>query len=158
MRFSAMLATGSLMASLVAAAAPPSAATDWTTFGFDAQRTGYNPSETVLGPGNAGGLKLAWSLATGDMILTQPVVIGTKVYVGTLAGDLVAVDRVTGEVAWTRATGSWSLWYCGLASVVPEALSTNSPTTLKPRRSAYSRRGRSWVSGSWPLSSVETLA
>src|SRR3954463_4285770 len=35
-----------------------------------------------------------------------------------------------------RAASS-SFWYRGLLSVVPEAWSTNSPTTAKPRRSAY---------------------
>jgi hypothetical protein len=41
---------------LVAVAAPTArAGTDWTTFGFDAQRTGYNPQEKTLGAGNVGG-------------------------------------------------------------------------------------------------------
>ena len=43
---------------LVAVAAPTArAGTDWTTFGFDAQRTGFNPQEKTLGAGNVDKLR-----------------------------------------------------------------------------------------------------
>ena len=29
------------------------AAVSWTTYGYDLQRTGYNPSESTIGPSNA---------------------------------------------------------------------------------------------------------
>jgi glucose dehydrogenase len=91
---------------LVAVAAPTArAGTDWTTFGFDGRRTGYDPQETVIGAGNVGRLKQAWVADLGGPSLTQPTVAtgvslkgGSRdlVYAGTLEGDLLAFDRATG--------------------------------------------------------------
>src|SRR4051794_8164894 len=121
MRRSTRLAAGGSALALAAAvgAGPARAATDVTTFGYDLQRTGLNPQETVIGPGNAGALAPQWSAATGKLILlTQPLVAagvaaeggGTRdlVYVGSRRGGLVAVDRATGAVVW-KAIGSGRL-------------------------------------------------
>ena len=94
---------------LVAVAAPTArAGTDWTTFGFDAQRTGFNPQEKTLGTGNVDKLKEAWTADLGGPSLTEPTVAtgvalqGGRdlVYAGTLKGDLLAVDRLTGRQVW----------------------------------------------------------
>jgi outer membrane protein assembly factor BamB len=105
------------VALLATLAAPPArAGTDWTNFGFDNQRTGYNPDETVLGAGNAGSLRLSWSADVGGPILTQPTVatgVATAggprrdlVYVGTLDGVVAALDRTTGKPVWRRQLAS----------------------------------------------------
>src|SRR3954454_17014510 len=92
---------------LAVAGGPPCAraATDWTTYAFDNQRTGRNPAETTLGTMNVGGLKLHWSTDVGGRITPQPLVAtgvagGTKdlAYVGTTDGYAVALDRTTGAV------------------------------------------------------------
>src|SRR3954470_13122932 len=121
MRRSTRLAVGGSALALAAAvgAGAARAANDVTTFGYDLQRTGLNPQETVIGPGNAGTLALRWSAATGRaVLLTRPLVAtgvaakggGTRdlVYVGARGGGLVAVDRATGAVAW-KAIGSGQL-------------------------------------------------
>src|SRR4051812_26360154 len=103
-------------AALVALAAPSArAGTDWTTFGFDAQRTDHNPDETVLGTGNAPKLKERWTADLGGPSLTQPTVATSVllkgvprdlVYAGTTGGDLVAVDRLTGKQVWRTSLPS----------------------------------------------------
>ena len=97
-------------------AAPPArAGTDWTTFGFDGRRTGYDPQETVIGAGNVGRLKQAWAADLGGPSLTQPTVAtgvslkgGSRdfVYAGTLEGDLLAFDRATGATVWKKHLAS----------------------------------------------------
>ena len=119
MRRSTRLAVGGWAAALAAVAPCVQAATDVTTFGYDLQRTGLNPQETVIGTGNAGTLALRWSAATGRAALyTQPLVAtgvaaeggGTRdlVYVGGRGGGLVAADRATGAIAW-KALGTGQL-------------------------------------------------
>src|SRR3954451_21113232 len=94
---------------LVAVAAPTArAGTDWTTFGFDAQCTGFNPQEKTLGTGNVDKLKEAWTADLGGPSLTEQTgatgvaLEGGRdlVYAGTLKGDLLAVDRLTGRQVW----------------------------------------------------------
>ena len=63
---------------------------DWTQFGFDLQRTGYNPSETTLGVGNVGGLHLLWSFSLGVGTVVQPT-FATGVIVNGHATDLVLI-------------------------------------------------------------------
>ena len=94
MRRSAGLVVGGLAVALVAAGSPPRAraATDVTTFGYDLQRTGLNPQETAIGPGNAGTLALRWSAATGRAALfTQPLVATGVAAEGGGTRDLVYV-------------------------------------------------------------------
>jgi len=77
MRYLAGLVVGGLAVALAgtAPAAHAGAATDVTTFGYDLQRTGRNPQETVINPGNAGTLALQWSAAIGrPLLMTQPLV------------------------------------------------------------------------------------
>src|SRR5690349_12734862 len=90
-------------------------ATSWTTYGFDDQRTGFNPDEHVLGAANAGSLTEAWSVKLGAVSNTSPVtadgvdVGGTPrdlVFAGSEHGLLVAVDAHTGAIVWSRQLGS----------------------------------------------------
>ena len=85
------------------------AQTDWTTFGFSAQRTGYNPNETMLSQGNAPGLHLLWSKPVHGPMLTQPTLLSgvgkgsymrDLLYVGTLYGDMYGFDAATGAQVW----------------------------------------------------------
>jgi len=96
------------------APAPSPAPGDWTTFGFDSSRTADNQAETLLGPANAGSLRLSWSHDLGALAETQPLVVtgvmvaGLRrdlVIAGTEGGLLVAVDAGTGQVVWQRDLG-----------------------------------------------------
>ncbi len=94
---------------LFALAPAARAQTDWRTFGFDVQHTGYNPHETVLSQQSVAGLGLLWSTPVGGPVLTQPTVLsrvplssGTVdlVYVATLNGDVFALNAATGAIVW----------------------------------------------------------
>ncbi len=95
---------------------PLGAGISWTTYGYDLQRTGYNPAETTIGTSNAASLHVRWTANLGDVMIAQPVeaagvVIpgrGTKnvVYEGTEHGDFYALDAATGQVLWHKSLGS----------------------------------------------------
>lgn len=87
---------------------------DWSTFGFDLQRTGQNPSETTIGVGNAGQLHLLWSFHVNATTVSQAMVAdgvlirGTPtqvVYVGAESGYVFAVRASTGQQIWKRFVG-----------------------------------------------------
>ena len=83
----------------------------WTTYGFDNQRDGFNPSSTAFTPGALKGLHLAWQqLGYGGDYSTQsqPVLapnIGNHaglLFVGGALGTVYAFDALTGTEAWRR--------------------------------------------------------
>jgi outer membrane protein assembly factor BamB len=91
------------------------AGVSWSTYGFDEQRTGYNPNETILGTGNASSLHALWSDDLGDVMLAQPVQaagvnVGGRlidvVYEGTEHGGFYALNASTGHALWHRNLGS----------------------------------------------------
>ncbi len=74
---------------------------DWPQFHFDAQRTGFNPHESVLSPDTVGNLTLNWQNTTAS---ASPVVANGVLYVGTYgdnASALVALNASTGALLWT---------------------------------------------------------
>jgi outer membrane protein assembly factor BamB len=92
-------------------ATPPS----WLTYGDDLQRTGYNPDETTIGPGNARRLHEAWSADLGDVMIAQAVqgsgvnvqgAVRTLIYEGTEHGDFYALRSSDGVVVWHVNLGS----------------------------------------------------
>jgi outer membrane protein assembly factor BamB len=97
------------------AAASTAAPVSWLTYGFNDQRTGYNPSETTIGPGNAAGLHTLWRVDLGDVMIAQPVeaaavrvggVPTNVVYEGTEHGDFYAIRAADGHQVWHRNLGS----------------------------------------------------
>ncbi len=102
-----------MLARVPAPAATP-APVDWPMFGYDVQRTGHNPNETVLSAANAGGLHAHWTFASGGPIVAQPVVAANVavagkstdvVYVGNEAGVFSALDATSGAVIWQQRLG-----------------------------------------------------
>ncbi|MCX5539351.1 PQQ-binding-like beta-propeller repeat protein [Paraburkholderia sp. CNPSo 3076] len=94
-----------------AVAAATFTATDWPTFGMNAQRTGYNPVETVLTTSNVMSLRTHWTTDLGGPILTQPTLAAgvsisgvptDVVYAATLLGDMYALNASSGTVIWHR--------------------------------------------------------
>src|SRR5579863_852263 len=97
-------------------ATPP--ARDWTSWGYDQERTGWNRGETTLTKANVSKLKLLWStqLSTPprDVVLstlTAPVVVegvetpqGPKNLVLLLGADdtLFALDADGGKILWQK--------------------------------------------------------
>jgi len=95
---------------------------DWSTYGFDLARTGFNPFETTIGVDNAGSLHELWSYhlggqavnqasyATGVLVHGQP---RNVVYVGATDGYLYAVNADTGVLIWRRWLGLVPSAGCG---------------------------------------------
>ena len=76
---------------------------DWPQFGFNAQHTGFNPYENVLGPETVASLTIRWKYTTGHDIYASPVVANGIVYIGGNVGDdnnLYALEADTGAVLW----------------------------------------------------------
>lgn len=76
---------------------------DWPQFHFDAQHTGFNPYENVLGPGTVGKLTSRWKYAIGGQVSTSPTVAHGIVYAAAINADshLYAFDAGTGTLLWT---------------------------------------------------------
>lgn len=111
----AALASG---ASHAASAASPLA--DWTQSGYNARHTDYNPSETVLTRANVGHLVRAFSTPLDPDELGEPIVVNGVVYIsGSEAGNLQAIDGVTGAVDWTLEN------FCGSETSDPAFASGN---------------------------------
>jgi outer membrane protein assembly factor BamB len=98
---------------------------DWDTFGFNLQRTGYNPDETVVGPGNVGTLQQLWTVNVGAKPVREPVLASSVKINGTLtnvlyAGSsfgaaLEAINAKTGAVIWTHKV-AWVSFNCGTSA------------------------------------------
>jgi len=69
--------------------AQPPTGSEWLTFGYDQQRSGWNTAETTLSPRNVGRLKLLWS--------TQLSTPAQDVALSTLTAPLVAQDVETAQ-------------------------------------------------------------
>src|SRR5471032_593132 len=94
------------------------ATSDWLTFGYDQQRSGWNTAEVTLSPTNVGRLKLLWSaqLTTPPLdvalsTLTSPLAVdavktpqGEKNLVYTVGIDdtIFALDADSGKIFWQK--------------------------------------------------------
>jgi outer membrane protein assembly factor BamB len=98
--------------------------TDWTTFGFDAQRTGENPFENRISTSNVASLHQLWSFKTAALyVTTQPVVAANVqipslnafvdvVIVGDEHGNVYGINAGNGNQLWKRTLGSQSVPGC----------------------------------------------
>ena len=115
MRFAVPLATASLLLALTSSPTPAHAAADeeWPMLAHDAARSGATAAE-IRPP-----FERKWYRLFPDeglMAGVQPVVAGGKVFVGTLAGKLHAIDADTGKDAWTFQAGGPILHACAAAA------------------------------------------
>ena len=86
------------------------ATSNGTMFGFDLQRTHFNPYEHTLTPANVAGLVSDWTAATGGFIDSSPTVANGMVYVGSDDGMLYAFKTSCGNAScapvWAAPTPS----------------------------------------------------
>lgn len=85
---------------------------DWDSFGYDLERTGYNPVESTIGAANVGTLDPVWTFNVGSNMIHEPVyAAGVLVrgkpknilYAGSAYGsEMVAINAATGAVVWKR--------------------------------------------------------
>ena len=92
-------ASGALWASTAIAA---NGGANWTSSGHDFNNTRYNETERVIGVDNVGSLGVDWHVATEGDVSATPAVDGTAVYFPDFAGNVYAVDRMSGEVLWQK--------------------------------------------------------
>lgn len=96
--------------------------TDWDSFGFDLERSGYNPVEAKVGTGNVKTLEQLWSFDVGSTVVHEPVFAhGVSVhghptdilYAGSAWGSaMYAIDASTGATVWKDAVAH-STYSCG---------------------------------------------
>ncbi|MBV9081572.1 MAG: PQQ-binding-like beta-propeller repeat protein, partial [Acidobacteriaceae bacterium] len=119
-------ATAATALSLYAAAAV--AQTNWATFGFDPQRTGYNPQETVLSPQTVPSLELKWFFSLGsEGVTAQPVEARGIVFTMTDAGTVYAFDEKSGQAIWSKQLGVTQT-DCGAGTDLPNGIIGNVAT------------------------------
>jgi polyvinyl alcohol dehydrogenase (cytochrome) len=94
---------------LMPALATASQGSGWTSAGGNRQNTRYQQSEHRLSAANVAGLTVKWVLQTGGDVSATPAVDGDTVYVPDWAGNLYAVNKLTGAIRWqvsiTAVTG-----------------------------------------------------
>ncbi len=95
---------------LSSATPTPSPSSDWDSFGYDLQRTGYYPSETSVGAGNVGSLQSVWTFNVGSTMVHEPLyAAGVSVngqatnmlYAGSSYGStMYGINADTGALVW----------------------------------------------------------
>jgi outer membrane protein assembly factor BamB len=100
----------------------PANATDWDTFGFDLQRSGYNPNESSISPNNVGSLQRVWVYNVGSTMVHEPVyaygvTAGGQstniIYAGSQYGaTMYAINASTGATVWSDPVPT-SSYNCG---------------------------------------------
>lgn len=103
------MATAQRVASLPAlpcGAPPPKAVIDWAQFRFEPCHTGFNPYEFVLGPATVVNLGLRWQYSA-EVDISSPAVANGVVYVGSIDGNVYALNARTGALVWQYPTGGY---------------------------------------------------
>ena len=102
---------------------------DWPTYGYDAQRSGFNPNTSGISPASIanGKLHLAWQAAVGSFAQTQPIVVtnvaghAALLIVGGQAA-MYAYDAQTGAEVWGPVQlGTQQLQGCGVGGIAGTA-------------------------------------
>jgi polyvinyl alcohol dehydrogenase (cytochrome) len=101
-----VLSAGALLLPGQATAAPDGSS--WNSAGGDRQNTRSARTESRISPSTAADLTVRWVLNTGGDVSATPAVVGDRVYVPDWAGNLYAIDRSTGAVAWQRTISEYT--------------------------------------------------
>jgi outer membrane protein assembly factor BamB len=99
----------------VFAARSSGAGGDWPMWGYDVQRSGFNPNETTLSPSTVSGLHLLWKFrfamkSDSAPVLASGVIVDGEstdlLYAGDRSGAFDAVDASTGKAVWSHSLGT----------------------------------------------------
>jgi len=94
----ALVVTGALLGVMGSAAASGS---QWNSAGGDLQNTRFQAGEKALSVSNVAGLEKKWEFTTGGDVSATPAVDGDTVYFPDRAGNLYAIDKLTGQQRWS---------------------------------------------------------
>lgn len=95
------LRPGAAAALLALPACVPAAAADWPMFRGNAGRTGA-ASESAAPP-----LTKVWEFQAPGGIVSSPAVYDGRIYIGTRADKIYALDAATGAKLWERLAAGW---------------------------------------------------
>lgn len=116
--------TGATIAVQSAVLTPKTASTtDWSTFGFNPQRTGYNPNEAQC---CTSAPALIWSRTLAHKYLTAEPIFASNIFTPLVAGgayvdllfvadnhsDLYALNAATGAIVWQKELGEQHIQGC----------------------------------------------
>jgi outer membrane protein assembly factor BamB len=87
-------------AEVLARAAARARSDDWPTFAHDQRRSGFETADTGITAATASHLGLRWMHELHTPATSSPIVVGGSVYVGTLDGDMVALNAGDGSQRW----------------------------------------------------------
>jgi len=122
----------------------------WTTFGGDAQRTGWNKTETEITPETAPKLKLEWSIKLDNAPIAMhgltPPLARSQIYtdkgvrdlaiVAGSSGKLYAIDADTGKIYWQKTLATKGTPLRGSTWLCPNALTATPMLAPAPAGSA----------------------
>jgi polyvinyl alcohol dehydrogenase (cytochrome) len=99
--FAAAALVGAITAAeMMAGAAVASQGAEWNSAGGNRQNTRYQASEHTLSVSNVGSLSTKWDFTTDGDVSATPAVDADTVYFPDWAGNLYAVNRLTGAQRW----------------------------------------------------------
>jgi hypothetical protein len=116
-------ATGVTAANVTPATLTPAAAAglvDWPTYGFDAQRSGFNPSSTAITPASIANLHVGWQVAINGSTQSQPIVATNvaghqALLIVSNFAIVQAYDALSGKAVWSRTLPTQDVQDCGIA-------------------------------------------
>jgi outer membrane protein assembly factor BamB len=105
-----VLAAGAALGTMAGRASGATTFNNWPQRGYGPLSNYGNPNETIVGPSNAAQLHARWARSdSSGTSFTAPIVANTRVFVSSLAGELVAYDATTGQLRWhTQVSDEWS--------------------------------------------------
>ena len=138
MRYGGLVGMLSLLASITLFTMPRAYAqrpTDWSTYQYNNDRTGFNKLETIITPESVGSLSPKWVVTAGGSVSTQPVTADGIVYWGSWDGYEHASNSSTGAEIWSANLGQTTNSNCypptvGVASTATVAIKGKSTLTV----------------------------
>jgi hypothetical protein len=100
----------------------PGAFVDWPTYGYDTERTGFNPSTTGITPGSIANFRVAWETQIQSASQSQPIVVtniaGHKALLIVAAFAIAqAYDASTGALVWSTTLPTQDGQTCGVGAI-----------------------------------------
>jgi polyvinyl alcohol dehydrogenase (cytochrome) len=97
----------------------PVQAADWLDLGNGIDNTRNQAAETQISPENVGGLAVKWKTKLNGDVFSTPAVDADSVYVADTSGQLIRLNRETGEIIWQRPVRDYTGIYGDVARASP---------------------------------------